>query len=223
MKIKTTELSYQFSVPNWSFGDKHIFDATTLTLQKSKWTGLLGRSGCGKSTLLRLMVGLLEATTLEENNVKLTYMAQQDGLLPWATIFDNVLLPQKFHNKPDHAKAHHLISEIGLEDFKYEKPHILSQGMRQRVALARTLMTNAEIILLDEPFSALDCFTRHEMHQLTKKFFTNKTVLLVTHDPDEAAKLCDMTYLMRRGEIQPYQLDENPEHRIEILMEDLNA
>lgn len=218
MKISTTALSYTFHIPAWSFDTKHVFNDINLTLVKGEWTGILGRSGCGKSTLLRVMAGLMDGHIISPN---ITYMAQQDGLLPWASLLDNVLLPQKFYPNPDRERAYRLLSDMGLADIAHEKPHILSQGMRQRVALARTLMTTADIILLDEPFSALDYMTRHEMHLLTQRFLTDKTVILVTHDPDEAAKLCDYTYLMKNAELTPYALPPEHQHRIDALMGDL--
>lgn len=213
-------MKLHFKIPPFSYGTKTILEPGTLSLIKGQWTGLLGRSGCGKSTLLKLLAGLIDSRGTAKD---ITYLSQQDSLLPWATTFENVLLPQKFHKNHDIHKAKGLITEMGLQDYSDARPHELSVGMRQRVALARTMMSDADIILLDEPFSALDCFTRHEMHLLAQKSLIGKTVLLVTHDPNEAAFLCKNTLLMRDGLIKEYSLEPHQSNLVSKVMGDLCA
>ena len=125
------------------------------------------------------------------------YMAQSDLLLPWATALDNVTLGARLRgDKPDLDRAMALIGRVGLTDHAQKKPSALSGGERQRIALARTLMEDRPLILLDEPFSALDARTRAEMQELAAELLAGRTVLLVTHDPAEAARMGDRIYVM---------------------------
>ena len=124
-------------------------------------------------------------------------MSQTDNLLPWLSVRGYIMLGSRMrqeHSQSEQADA--LIERVGLTEFSDRKPHPLSGGMRQRVALARTLMEDRPIMLLDEPFSALDAGLRAEMQELAAELFTGKTVLLITHDPAEAARMGDRLYLM---------------------------
>ena len=130
----------------------------------------------------------------------IAYMAQQDLLLPWLSVLDNVCLTQRLQGQPLHQaireQAMHLLEQVGLADKATSCPHALSGGMRQRVALARTLMQDRPVVLMDEPFSALDAVTRHKLQGLAFALLQGKTVLLVTHDPQEAVRLGHHIFIM---------------------------
>ena len=188
------------------YGDHLLFENLSFDLAASKWTCLLGPSGVGKSTLLQLLAGLapevrfvgrIEASNGEVLASQISYMAQSDLLFPWLDIQQNVMLGQRLRAESlDSDKASQLIEQVGLEAHTHKRPHQLSGGMRQRVALARTLMEDTPVVLLDEPFSALDARTRAEMQDLAFEVLKHKTVLLVTHDPAEAVRLSHHLYLM---------------------------
>ncbi len=170
-----------------------IFSGLDLTLAPQKWTCLLGASGVGKSTVLRLFAGLADGVTFDGDiNVpdRVALMAQRDLLLPWLSVFDNVMVGARLRGEsPDRDRAAERLAQVGLSDHADKLPAALSGGQRQRVALARTLMEDRDVVLLDEPFSALDALTRAQMQDLTAELLTDRTVLLVTHDPAEAARL----------------------------------
>ena len=187
--------------------DEHcIFENLNFSLVASQWTCLLGPSGVGKSTLLKLLAGLapevsfegqIEADDGKAVTHQISYMAQSDLLFPWLDISQNVMLGQRLRSETlDKEKASGLIEQVGLTQHSHKRPHQLSGGMRQRVALARTLMEDTPVVLLDEPFSALDARNRAEMQDLAFEVLTGKTVLLVTHDPAEAVRLSHHLYLM---------------------------
>ncbi|MGY3436397.1 MULTISPECIES: ABC transporter ATP-binding protein [unclassified Marinovum] len=176
-----------------------LFAPLTLRLEAGQWTCLLGGSGVGKSTLLRLISGLAtgaeftgEITASDCGTVapRVAYMAQDDLLLPWASVARNVVLGAQLRGQtPDTARLSRILARVGLTDHADKTPAALSGGQRQRVALARTLMEDKPVILLDEPFSALDAQTRAAMQDLAAELLAGKTVLVVTHDPAEAARL----------------------------------
>ncbi len=176
-----------------------LFRNLDVTVGAGEWTCLLGVSGVGKSTILRLIAGLetgavfdgsIETSDGASLDGRVAYMAQQDLLLPWATVLENVCLGARLRGeRVDHARAKALIEDVGLTAHVAKKPHALSGGQRQRAALARTLMEGGQVILLDEPFSALDARTRADMQELAFRLLGGRTVLLVTHDPAEAARL----------------------------------
>ncbi|MBV6632470.1 MAG: ABC transporter ATP-binding protein [Alphaproteobacteria bacterium] len=160
-------------------------------------TCLLGTSGVGKSTLLRAIAGLVqpEAGTIKAtDNAALSgrvgFMTQQDGLLPWLSVWRNVALGDRLRGMaPNRDRAIELLDSLGLADVVDHLPYTLSGGMRQRVALARVLYEDRPIILMDEPFSALDAVTRDRLQSMTVERLAGRTVVLVTHDPLEALRV----------------------------------
>ncbi len=193
-------------------------------VEDNEFVSLVGPSGCGKSTTLSLLAGLLSATAgqvlvdgeeVRGINSKIGYMLQEDYLFPWRTILDNVLLGLEIRGEVDsnvNRKAYSLLEDYGLKEFADYYPNQLSGGMRQRVALARTLISEPEILLLDEPFSALDYHTKlaleDEMAQILRQ--EEKTVILVTHDIGEAIAMSDrvLVFTKRPGKIKTeYNID----------------
>lgn len=176
------------------------------SLAIGKITALLGRSGSGKTSLLRALAGLPSAFANLDRQFDITplpvqtiaWMDQQDQLLPWLTARENMYLGARLRGeKVDKMRANALLDAVGLGGADSKKyPHELSGGMKQRVALARTLMENRAFILMDEPFSALDAFTRIEMQTLCVELFKGRTVFLVTHDPIEALCMAHHIYIL---------------------------
>lgn len=192
-----------------------LFGPISLHLPAGKWTCLLGPSGVGKSTILRLILGLatggvftgkITADDSAPLQDRISYMAQSDLLLPWLTVLENVILGARLRGtKPDMARAKRLLERVGLQDHKTKKPAALSGGMRQRAALARTLMEDRPIVFLDEPFSALDAGTRADMQELAAEMLAHKTVLLITHDPAEASRLGHHIVVLSAQAATPWQ------------------
>lgn len=176
-----------------------LFAPVTFTLDAGAWTCLLGASGVGKSTILRLIAGLdahvqfdgqITASDGAPLSDRVALMAQDDLLFPWASVLENVCTGARLRGEaPDSGRARDLLERVGLSAHAEKRPAQLSGGQRQRAALARTLMEDRPVILLDEPFSALDAKTRSQMQDLAVELLDGRTVLLVTHDPGEAARL----------------------------------
>ena len=183
-----------------SFADRILFQDLSLTFEGGDCTCLLGPSGCGKSTILKLIsghstldyAGEIRFVGTGEHGRKSAWMAQQDLLLPWMTVLNNVLLGVRLRSEVTESlqlKAEKLLVEAGLAEYVHALPAALSGGMRQRVALLRTLMEDRQILLMDEPFSALDALTRIRLQNLSSRLTQGATVLLVTHDPMEALRM----------------------------------
>ncbi|MFT3689005.1 ABC transporter ATP-binding protein [Paenirhodobacter sp.] len=167
-----------------------------LTVPGGRWTCLLGASGIGKSTLLHSFAGtvvpngICTATDGGALAGRVALMAQSDLLLPWLSAADNVAFGARLRgDRADRARVAALLDAVGLADHAGRKPGTLSGGQRQRVALARTLYEDRPVVLMDEPFSALDVATRVRMQDLAVRLLSGRTVLHVTHDPAEAARL----------------------------------
>lgn len=181
-----------------------------LSVKKDEFVSIVGPSGCGKTTILSIIVGLLKPTSgkvlvaNKQPNLKdniTGYMFQRDNLLPWRTIEKNIYLGLEINrqlNKQKKEYALNLTEKYGLKEFLKKHPNELSGGMRQRVALIRTLALQPELLLLDEPFSALDYQTRLELcddiYDIIKK--EHKTAILVTHDIQEAISMSDKIYVL---------------------------
>jgi len=187
-------------VPRLVLGGRLLFENLRLHLEAGRWTCLLGPSGVGKTTLLRLLAGLVPGGLVVTDDGRpmdgrLALMAQQDLLLPWLTVRENVLLGFRLRGQRRRrgaalvARAEDLLARVGLAGRGDDLPAALSGGMRQRVALARTLMEDRPVVLMDEPFSALDAVTRHRLQDLAAALLRDRTVLLVTHSPREALRL----------------------------------
>ena len=182
-------------------------------VEAERFVALVGPSGCGKSTTLSLIAGLDRATTgrVEVRGKRVDgitdavgFLFQRDALLPWKTVRDNVLFPLVLRNvsaKEAKARADEWIARVGLRGFEGSYPHQLSGGMRKRVALAQTLVYDPEILLMDEPFSALDVQTRNLMEGELLALWqgSGKTVIFVTHDLEEAIALADEVIVMTAG------------------------
>ncbi|MGD9948043.1 MAG: ABC transporter ATP-binding protein [Desulfobulbus sp.] len=202
-----------FDRVNLGFDGKPLFQDLSLTLTGGRTTCILGPSGCGKSTLLKLITGVSTlpytgsvrfSPTLEEPH-KVAWMGQNDLLLPWFTLLDNVLLGARLRHEVNmelRSKALHLIAEAGLTGYEQALPNTLSGGMRQRAALLRTLMEQRQILLMDEPFSALDALTRVRLQNLAARLTKGATVVLVTHDPMEALRLGDRVVVLAGSPIR---------------------
>ena len=191
-----------------TFDGAAVFDGLDFALEGGRWTCLLGPSGVGKTTLLRLIAGLAAPeppteVTAEDGRPlagRVAYMAQQDLLLPWLRALDNVLVGARLRGERISpvltTLARELLDKVGLGDRLRAKPAELSGGMRQRVALARTLMEDRPVVLMDEPFSALDAITRLRLQEVAARLLAGRTVLLVTHDPLEALRLGHSIHVM---------------------------
>lgn len=198
-----------------------IFDNLQFTIKKNKWTAILGPSGIGKSSLLKLLAGLLPKDAISEfiieteNSLhdKIAYLPQEDFLLPWLSTMDNLLISEKLHPSARNnqnkliKQAETLLAEVKLTGAKNLYPHQLSGGMRQRLAIARLLLQDKEIILMDEPFKSLDAITRYHLQTLIATVLKNKTVLFITHDLQEALRLAHEIYFMK-GQPPEFSLKE---------------
>lgn len=199
-----------------------------LTLRQGEFVTMIGHSGCGKSTVLSMVAGLspissggiiLAGREIDGPGPDRGVVFQSPCLLPWLTVFQNVLLGveqvgRSLSGKDRSAIAEHYLSLVGLGDAMHQRPAELSQGMQQRVGLARAFALNPKILLLDEPFGMLDAITRYELQEVLMELWADdqKTALMVTHDVDEALLLSDRVVMMTNG----------PEARVgEILSVDL--
>lgn len=204
--VEVSQLTLQFQ-------QQILFQDFNFSVEQGKWTTLLGSSGVGKSTLLRTIAGLEQQAIVKGNisfahNTQLAWLAQQDALYPWLSIVDNVqlyahLTGQKTAESKE--KALYLLEQVKMQQHIHKQCYQLSGGQRQRIALARVLMQEANLILMDEPFSALDAVTRHQLQELSFQLLSDKTVLLITHDTQEAIRLSHYIYILKH---QPATLSQ---------------
>lgn len=185
-----------------SFDGRPVIDNLDLTLRAGEFTALLGHSGCGKSTLLRVLAGLdrdISGTVLVPRRRAVAFQAPR--LMPWKRVWRNVLLG--LPGRPERAVAERALEEVGLSHRSGAWPKTLSGGEAQRASLARALVREPDLLLLDEPFGALDALTRIKAQRLVAELWQRRgcAVLLVTHDVDEALLLADRALVMRDGVI----------------------
>ncbi|NDL56475.1 ABC transporter ATP-binding protein [Phytoactinopolyspora mesophila] len=213
-RLSITDVGRDFHTRN---GVTHAVSGINLTIQRGEFVALIGRSGCGKTTLLRAIGGLLSPTTgtievdgkalwsdqrVDSSAVtKLGFVFQEANLFPWFNVIDNIALPLKLRGAGKaarRARAEELAELVGLTGFERSYPRELSGGMRQRAAIARALSTEPELLLMDEPFGALDALTRERMNLELQRIVleTASTVVFVTHDIPEAVFLADRVVQM---------------------------
>lgn len=212
-------------------GETNAIEDLSMKIAEGEFVSIVGPSGCGKSTLLSLLGGLIQPTSgniyingeaVNGPNPMVGFMPQRDQLFPWRNILQNVLLGlevQNKLNKKNKNKAIQLLEKYGLGDFIYHYPYQLSGGMRQRVALIRTLAINPQILLLDEPFSALDYQTRLAVSDEVRQIINNenKTTILVTHDISEGISMSDKIIVLTK---RPATIKNI--HYIELSCEDVS-
>ncbi|MEM2095838.1 MAG: ABC transporter ATP-binding protein [Candidatus Caldarchaeum sp.] len=219
IELKNVSLEYFSKSGFRTFVSVKALENVSLHVDEGSFTSIVGPSGCGKTTVLKLIAGLIKATEgevyvnnhLVEKPLSIVGMAFQNPvLLPWRTVLQNVLLPLEvvephksmFNDKKKEyvEKALNLLKTVGLEGFSERKPWELSGGMQQRVSLCRALIHDPAILLLDEPFGALDLFTREELWNVLQSLWlrTKCTVVMVTHDLRESLYLSDKVYVMSR-------------------------
>jgi putative hydroxymethylpyrimidine transport system ATP-binding protein len=211
--INIANLSYSFAAAPRA----PVFSGLSMNVRRGEFISIVGASGCGKSTLFKIIAGLLEQSSGElalygtpsvrasQRLGTVAYMPQQDLLLPWRTVLDNCLLPWELKRSCSRAEAvasiRSMLERCGLQGTEAAYPHELSGGMRQRVAVLRTLAAGNELLLLDEPFGALDAITKRGLHHWLLELWSglDQTVLFITHDLEEALLLSDRIYLMNGG------------------------
>lgn len=207
LTLKNVSLSYHTETQ-----ETKAIDNLTFSVNKGQFIAIIGPSGCGKTTILSLISGLLKPSggsifyngkPVTKPSENIGYMLQKDELFPWLTIYDNVCLPlkiKKIKTKENLEYIDELLDKYGLKDFKKHYPNQLSGGMRQRVALIRTLSFSPGLLLLDEPFSALDYQTRlsvcDDVYDIIRK--EGKTAILVTHDISEAISVADKVIVLSK-------------------------
>ena len=228
---------------NFSYGDDQILDGLSFEVQEGDFVCVLGESGCGKSTLLRLLAGLdfpdsgsieMRGKTIEGAGLDRGVVFQDYGLFPWLTVGRNIMMPLK-KRFPDKTKAElrklvdDRLLEVGLDAHVYKKyPGELSGGMRQRCAICRALLLDSPILLMDEPFGALDAITRYRLQEMVaqlceEKKDQRKTVVFVTHDVDEALYLATKIVVLGQKPsrvIYTYEFGERGQRSREALLED---
>ena len=206
MKNKLLEIQNLRKNYHTQNGEIYAIDNISFNIENQEFVCIIGSSGCGKSTLLNILAELEEKSSgniIKKENLKIGYMLQDDALFPWLTILDNALLGLVIENKKNKENIEYVISlleKYGLKDFLNKYPSELSGGMRQRVALIRTLAIKPDILLLDEPFSALDYVSRLKVSEDVSKILKSekKTALMITHDIAEAISLADRIIVLSK-------------------------
>ncbi len=214
-------------------GKVHALDDFSMEVRKGELSCLLGPSGCGKSTLLWAMAGLhglssgeirLDGKSVTRPNPQIAMVFQEANLLPWRDLISNIELPFEIRGqKPDRARIDALLAEVGLAGFESKMPRELSGGMQQRASIVRALSVDPSLLLMDEPFGALDAFTRDEMNLLIQQIWmeTKKTIVFITHNIAEAVFLADRVFVMsaRPGRLaRIFEIDLPRPRDLEILV-----
>lgn len=204
-------------------GDRRLLRDLALDFPAGRCSCLLGPSGAGKSTLGRLIAGLpcphrlhgtLGASDRRPLAGRVAMLAQDSQLLPWASLTRNVLIGAHLRgDNPAPARARDLLARVGLAGMDSRRPGTLSGGQRQRVELARTLIEDRPVVVLDEAFSSLDVATRLAMQDLAARMLAGRTVVLITHDPLEAVRLAQVGWLLNDGAATPMPLPDGPTPR----------
>lgn len=187
--------------------DENILEGLSFNVQENDFVSIIGASGCGKSTIFRL-INKLESADLGniKTNAKVGYMPQKDLLIPWKTVLKNVCLPLEIAKQKQGLveKAEQILKDVGLFEYKDKYPYELSGGMKQRVSFARALLTQGQILLLDEPFSSLDSLTKIDLQEWLLKVWQKhkKTIVFITHDVEEAIFLSKKIYIVNETPIK---------------------
>lgn len=204
MTVVLKNVSYAFEQ-----GGANVISNLNLEVRQGEFVSIIGKSGTGKSTIFKLLTGLLKPDEgeilLNDKEIKLGdvgYMPQKDLLLPWRTILDNVIIASEIQKDLQLSKEEAMVwlQRVGLIDYVHALPKELSGGMRQRAAFLRALLTGKDVLLLDEPFGALDALTKKDMQSWLLSLWQDldKTVVFITHDLEEAVYLSDRILLLHR-------------------------
>ncbi|MDN4491906.1 ABC transporter ATP-binding protein [Ureibacillus aquaedulcis] len=202
MSLTITELDI-------AFGQLPVLEKMNLQVNNDEFVAILGPSGSGKSTLLQLIGGLLtpdngmiqlNGESINGKKGLISYMPQHPSLFPWRTVLENVVLAAEIKGKPEYEEAKRLLEKAGLAEFENSYPNELSGGMKQRVAFIRALLSKQSLLCLDEPFSALDEFTRIKMQNWLLSIWeeNRKSILFITHSIEEAMFLADRIYVLSK-------------------------
>lgn len=194
----------------FSYDGKPLLKDISLSLEKGEFLSIVGSSGCGKSTIIKLVAGIEKADSGTIKSKSIGYMPQKDLLLPWRTVLDNILLPveiSKQNLKIEKEKALKYLKKLKLDEYQNSFPNELSGGMRQRVSFLRTLFTQGEILLLDEPFSALDMITKEQLQKWLLEILNDfkKSVIFITHDINEAIFLSDRILVCKNSPLDSFE------------------
>nr|WP_106783226.1 ABC transporter ATP-binding protein [Lysinibacillus timonensis] len=192
-----------------TFGDLQVLEDINISVDEGEFVAILGPSGSGKSTLFQLVGGnqipdqgeiKLKGEVINGKKGFISYMPQQPSLFPWRTVLDNVVLATELNGKPNYDEARQWLSKVGLADFEKAYPIELSGGMKQRVSFIRALLSKQSLLCLDEPFSALDEFTRLKMQKWLLSVWeeNRKSILFITHSIEEALFLADRIYVLSK-------------------------
>ncbi len=220
---------------SFTYGDLPVIEKVSLSVEAGEIVAIMGPSGCGKSTLLRLIAGLERSTEgrvvfgdHDETTDFLRFLFQDYDAFPWFTVYENVRYSARRDRLPSPERVEFILREVGLWEYRDQYPRELSGGMRKRLALARCLAPGARMLLLDEPFAALDVDTKQDMYELLQKLWQEfeQTILMVTHDVHEAVFLASRVVVATsrpfriRNEIEvpfPYPRRPHLSHRPEIV------
>lgn len=212
----------------FSYNEKLLLKNISLSLEEGEFLSIVGSSGCGKSTIIKLIAGIEKANSGTIECKSTGYMPQRDLLLPWRNILDNILLPMEINKKnleEGKKKALEYLKKLKLDEYKDAFPSELSGGMKQRISFLRTLLTEGEILLLDEPFSALDMITKEQLQkwllEILKKF--KKSIIFITHDINEAIFLSDRILVCKNSPLDSFEefkitpnIKNSPEESMEL-------